>query len=112
METLNYLACASAGLGRKRMESMKRRTSLAWLIFALLTGLLSLGIAGPEISRRREKRPWRSSRSQGSTIRYARRWLRRATASTRSSRNWQPGTPRIRDSRSAPASRLMGCRSR
>ena len=72
METLNYLACASAGLGRKRMESMKRRTSLAWLIFALLTGLLSLGIAGPEISsRRREKRPWRSSRSQGSTIGYA-----------------------------------------
>ena len=29
---------------------MKRRTSLAWLILALLTGLLSLGIAGPEIS--------------------------------------------------------------
>jgi hypothetical protein len=32
------------------MESIKRRTSLAWLILALLTGLLSLGFAGPAAS--------------------------------------------------------------
>ena len=51
METLNYLACALAGLGRRRMESMKRRISLAWLILALLTGLLSLGINGPRDQR-------------------------------------------------------------
>ena len=51
MKTLNYLAFASlAVLGRERMESMKRRTSLAWLILALLTGLLSLGFAGPATS--------------------------------------------------------------
>ena len=51
MKTLNYLAFASlAALGRERMESMKRRRSLAWLILALLTGLLSLGFAGPATS--------------------------------------------------------------
>jgi hypothetical protein len=44
MKTLNYLAFAAlAVLGRERMESMKRRKSLAWLILALVTGLLSLG---------------------------------------------------------------------
>ena len=48
MKTLNYLAFASlAVLGRERMESMKLRRSLAWLILALVTGLLSLGFAGP-----------------------------------------------------------------
>jgi hypothetical protein len=51
MKTLNYLAFASlAALGRERMESMKGRRSLAWLIFTLVTGLLSLGFAGPATS--------------------------------------------------------------
>ena len=51
MKTLNYLAFASlAALGRERMESMKRRRSLAWPILALLAGLLSLGFAGPATS--------------------------------------------------------------
>jgi len=51
METLNYLAFASlAALGRERMESMKGRRSLAWLIFTLVTGLLSLGFAGQATS--------------------------------------------------------------
>ena len=35
---------------QRRLESMKRRTSLAWLILALLNGLLSLGFAGPATS--------------------------------------------------------------
>ena len=51
MKTLNDLAFASlAVLGRERMESTKRRSSLAWLIVVLLTGVLSLGFAGPETS--------------------------------------------------------------
>ena len=51
MKTLNDLAYASlAVLGRERMESTKRRSSLAWLILALLTGVLSLGFAGPATS--------------------------------------------------------------
>jgi hypothetical protein len=37
-------------MGKERMESMKRRRSLAWLILALVTGLLSLGFAGPATS--------------------------------------------------------------
>ena len=51
MKTLNDLAYASlAVLGRERMESTKRRSSLAWLIVVLLTGVLSLGFAGPATS--------------------------------------------------------------
>jgi FG-GAP repeat len=51
LKTLNYLAFVSLAVpGRERMESIKRRTSLAWLILALLTGLLSLGFAGPAAS--------------------------------------------------------------
>jgi hypothetical protein len=37
-------------MGKERMESMKGRRSLAWLILALVTGLLSLGFAGPATS--------------------------------------------------------------
>jgi hypothetical protein len=48
MKNLNDLVDASlAVLGRERMESTKRRSSLAWLIVALLTGVLSQGFAGP-----------------------------------------------------------------
>ena len=48
MKNLNDLADASlAVLGRERVESTKRRSSLAWLIVALLTGVLSQGFAGP-----------------------------------------------------------------
>ena len=115
MKTLNYLAFASlAALGRERMESMKRRTSLAWLIslYSLACSAWALRAPRPAGCPRREKRPWRSSRSEGSTIRCKRRWRRRATGSTRSRGNWQAGTLRTRRSRSAPASRLRGCRWR
>ena len=44
MKTLN------ARLNRERMESTKRRTSLAWLIAALLAGVLSLSFAGAATS--------------------------------------------------------------
>ncbi len=50
-DQLDYLAFASlAVLDRERTESMKRRRSLAWLILASVTGLLSLGFAGPATS--------------------------------------------------------------
>ena len=51
MKTLNDLADTSlAVLGRERMESTKRRSSLAWLIVAMLTAVLSQGFAGPATS--------------------------------------------------------------
>ena len=51
MKTLNDLADASLAVpSRERMESTKRRSSLAWLIVALLTGGLSQGFAGPATS--------------------------------------------------------------
>jgi hypothetical protein len=51
MESLKFFGFRFAGgAGRERVESMKRRTSLAWLILALLTGPVSLGFAGPATS--------------------------------------------------------------
>jgi hypothetical protein len=51
MKTLNYLAITSlAAFGRERMESIRRRRRIAWLILTLVAGLFSLGFAGPATS--------------------------------------------------------------
>ena len=75
MKTLNDLADTSlAVLGRERMESTKRRWSLAWLIVAILTARVASGLSRPRDQRpvrSGERRRWRSSKSEG--LRFAAR---------------------------------------